>query len=149
MRHNVEVDQSIKIEQPGSTVLAFSNGIDFAVIISHTIKCEAVRKLRAKGKSKDVAHILVFAAGVYLLLADFLDELHQVVVDTEYVGHDALIKSFLLRHIWQERPDFDDSCIMFAQVGKKSPAHIKAEAVRRRKDKDYRQAELQEMLRLL
>lgn len=149
MRHNVEVDQSVKIEQPGSTVLAFSNSIDFAVVISSIVKQKAIQRLRVRGKSKDMAHILVFAAGVYLLIADFLDELNLVVIDTEYVGHDALIKAFLLRHIWQRQPDFDGCCITFARVGKKSPAHSKANAVRRRKDKDYRRVELQEMLRLL
>ena len=100
MRHNVQVDQSIKIEQPGNTVLAFSNGISFAVVVSPDIMHEAIRILRARGKSRDVARVLVFAAGVYLLLADFLDSLDLVVVDTEYVGYDALIKAFLLRHIW-------------------------------------------------
>ena len=149
MHHNVQVDQSIKIEQPGNTVLAFSNGISWAVVISPDVKRDAIRKLRASGKSKDVAHILVLAAGVYLLLADFLDELSMVVIDTEYVGYDALIRAFMLRHIWQQRPTFDGQCIMFAQVGKKSSAHAKANAVRRRQDKDYRQLQLQEVLRLL
>lgn len=149
MRHNVQVDQSIKIEQPGNTVLAFSNGISFAVVVSPEVKHAAIRILRARGKSRDVARVLVFAAGVYLLLADFLDNLDLVVVDTEYVGYDAVIKAFLLHHIWQEHPTFDGQSIIFAQVGKTAPAHAKANAVRRRQDKSYRKLQLREVLRLL
>ena len=45
MKHTVEVDQSIKIEQLGDTVLAFSNGISHAIIVPARVKREALSVL--------------------------------------------------------------------------------------------------------
>lgn len=145
----IEVDQSVKIEQPSSTVIAFSNGVSFAIILPHGVKMDAVRYLRNQGKSKKVAHVLVFAAGVFLLLSDYLDAAHLVVIDVEYPGWESEIKAFLLQHIWRTRPDFQEWRVTFRQVGKASPAHRKANAVRGKKDRDYRTVRIEEMIEVL
>ncbi len=137
-RATIEVDQSNKIEQPRATVIAFSDGISFAVILPHGVKTEAVRHLRNQGKSKNTAQVLVFAAGVFLLLRDYLDETHRVVIDVEYPGREGEIKAFLLQRIQRFRPGFEEWRVVFQQIGKGSPAHEKANAVREGKDRDSR-----------
>lgn len=149
MAYVVEIDQSIKIEQSGDTVLAFSNSISHAIVIPSKVKREGFRALKEKGKSKERAQLLLFAAGVFLLLEDYLDQLERVEIDVEYTEKDADIKSFLLRLIWARSPTFEPERIIFRRVGKGSPADKKARAVREGRDKDYRQITAKELLSLV
>jgi hypothetical protein len=149
MLHKVEVDQSIKIEQSGPTILAFSNGISFAIRIPSDVKIAGQKELRRRGKSKHSSHLLLFAACLFLLLRDHLDKLSQIVIDTEYYGNEQDIKAFLLRYIWRKRPDFVKDTIVFQQIGKSSPAHRKANNVREGKDLGYRSIRLEELLEVI
>lgn len=145
----VEVDQSIKIEQSGATVLAFANGVSHAIVIPGRTKVAAYKLLLLKGKTPAVAYLLVFAACLYLLLKDHLDQLHRVVIDQEYVGQETNLKSFLLEYLKREGYGFEADQITFALVGKHSPAHRKAEQVRVRKDPQYRRIRQAELLRVI
>lgn len=149
MRHRVEVDQSIKIEDTGATVLAFANGISAAVIIPGPVKRAALDTLLVRGKSKQIARLMLFAAGLALLLQDHLDELESVVIDVEYEGHEAPIREFLLIYIWQAHPEFEPWRIIFKSVGKRSMAHAKANAVRHGKDRGFRKLTEKEVLALV
>ena len=149
MRYTVEVDQSIKIEQAGATVLAFSNGIAWAILIPPDVKTETIRRLIYRKHTNLEARLIVFAAGLYLLLRDRLAELGQVIIDVEYQGQEANIKAALLRYIWRTAPDFGGDRIIFRRVGKKSPAHAKARAVRTGRDRQYRRVTLEELLEVL
>jgi hypothetical protein len=149
MRYRVEVDQSIKIEEAGPTVVAFANGITHAILVPSKAKQAALRTLQARGKTKNIAHMMLWAACLYLLLRDHFDLIDSVVIDTEYTGQEATIRDFLLAHIWRTNPKFPRERIVFMQVGKKSPAHRKANAVRERRDKDYRSIATQELVQLL
>ena len=145
-QHIVEVDQCRKIEQSGPTVLAFSNGISHAILIPARVKIAGLGVLRSRGKSAEIAPLLLFAACLYLLLRDHLGELQKVIVDREYEGHEADIRSFMLEYIKREGQSFEPRNITFALVGKKSPADKKARDVRRGKDKVYRRIGLEELL---
>lgn len=72
MAYVVEVDQSIKIEQSGDTVLAFADGISHAIVVPSHVKTEGFRALRRRGKSKEIAYLLLFSASLYLLLKEAL-----------------------------------------------------------------------------
>ena len=128
MPHVVEVDQSIKIEQSGATVLAFSNGISHAILIPSKIKTAGVTVLQARGKSKQTAQLMLFAACLSLLLKDYLSLVSQIVIDVEYDGKDAEIKATLLRYIWKDAAWFEPERIVFRQVGKK-PSMSKSEMI--------------------
>ena len=149
MRTVVEVDQSNKIEQPRKTTIAFSDGVSFAVILPHPVKVKALRYLRNQGKSKNTAQVLLFAAGVFLLLHDYLDRVHRVRIDVEYPGWESTIKAFLLQRIWRTKPDFEEWRIVFTHVGKGSPAHRKANAVRDGKDSGCRTVRFGELIEVL
>ena len=92
---------------------------------------------------------MIFAGGLFLLVEDYLDQINRLVIDTEYTGKEAEIRALLLRHIWRKVPIFDPQRIMFEQVGKKSPAHKKAEAVRKKRDAEYRRISPKELFQLL
>lgn len=149
MSHIVEVDQSIKIEQSGDTVLAVSNGISHAIIIPSDVKREGLRVLREKKKRVKQAPILLFAACLYLLLKDHLPKLQRVIIDTEYTGQENNIKSYLLGYIKKDGQAFSPENIVFSRVGKSSPADKKARAVREKQDNQYRKVTLEELLRLI
>ena len=149
MPYIVEVDQSIKIEQSGPTILAFSNGIAWAILIPSDVKATAIRAVANRGKPSRDAHLYVFAAGVYLLLRDYLSQMTLITVDIEYEGREGLIKSLLLEYIRKTLPGFESDTLMFDHVGKGSPADAKARAVRTGRDKRFRRVTLEEVLRIV
>jgi hypothetical protein len=129
---DVEIDQSGKMDKLArDTVLAFSNDIQHAIRIPAATKRNLVQHLRQKGKSRTRAAILLFSAGLFLLLRDALERIDQIVIDVEYEGYEDEIKGWLLSRIYQVDPGFDKARVKFQRVGKKSPAHRRALAVLR------------------
>lgn len=126
MSHFVEVDQSNKVEDSGDTFLAFSDGISLAIKVPFRVKQVGFRALAERGKPKKRAKLLLFAACVFLLLEDHLDQLEQVTVDNEYDGREADVRSFLFEYIRKKDPHFRIEDIVIRSIGKGSPAHILA-----------------------
>lgn len=149
MRNTIEVDQSVKIEQSGPTVLALANGSAHAIIIPSDVKHKALHALHAFGKTKDSALIIVFAACLSLLLEQYLTKSVNIVIDVEYQGKNEDVKAALLRFIRKTNPHFDSERVWFAHIGKHSPADRKARQVRAKRDKDYRKISFVELKRVL
>jgi hypothetical protein len=152
-RSNVEVDQSGKIERTQEdTVLAFSNNHSYVIRIPATVKRRMLLHLRQQPKhtrNKKAMYMRLFVAGLYLLLKDHLNSLANVIIDTEYTGSEADIRSMLLSLIWRSDPNYPEARIVFQQVGKKSPAHVLAWAVHgKKRPADYVVQE-EELLNLL
>ncbi|MBI3942293.1 MAG: hypothetical protein HY326_04710 [Chloroflexi bacterium] len=147
--HVIEVNQSIKIEQSGATILAFSNGISHAILIPQSVKQKALAVLKERGKTKDTARNLLFCACLYLLLKDHLEQIEEVVIDEEYTGNDRSIRSFLLEYIKRDGRYIEPERIVFARIGKGSPADKKARMVRSGKDQEYRVVTLEELLEVV
>lgn len=123
----IEVDQSNKIERTSKdTVLAMSK-LERSLVIPANVKREVLAVLRGRGKSRNVACCQLFAAGIFILLRPHLREItkrrEQVVIDTEYTGHEDKIKGMLLRCIRGEGHDVPKDRIYFAKVGKSSQSH--------------------------
>lgn len=145
----VEVDQSIKIEQSGPTILAFANGISGAIIIPSSVKNAAFKLLRSTGKSSEITKWMIFAAGIYLLLDTHWPKLTHITIDVEYAGKNSDIKASLLRYIWRKYPTFNEGVIQFGYVGKGSPADTKARNVRLGRDRGFRKVNLKELIGVL
>jgi len=94
-------------------------------------------------------YLKLFAAALFLLLKDYLDQIEVITVDTEYSGKEAEIRAMLLNHIWKMDPTFSKERIVFRRVGKKSPAHRKALAVYRGDEEPDRKVRTRELLRLV
>ena len=147
---DVEVDQSCKVEETGDTVLAFSDGLDYVIIIPDKVKKAAFRLLQVeRRKTRKVATIWLFAVCLYLLLRDYLGVIEHVTIDVEYAGRDSDIKGILLMLIHYEYPAFTKDRISFALVGKKSRAHAKAWTVHKDKSKADKKITRAELLDLL
>lgn len=124
MSHLVEVDQNGKIgDTQGPTVLAFSNGTNFAILIPANVKREYLHELRRRGKSGPTLYLEFFALSLYLLLRNHIHDLEQITIDIEYPGHDATIKENLLALLLRRGFSINAHRIRFDQIhqGKKHP----------------------------
>jgi len=145
---HIEVDQSGKIEQMSwDTVLAFSDHIHRAILISAKVKRTCQQELRARGVKPGMITARMFAAGVFLLLEDHLETIARVAIDLEYYGRESEIKGLLLRLIRQRVPDFPGEAISFEQVGKGALAHSLAWLTRRGKRRPDKLVTVEELLR--
>jgi hypothetical protein len=132
----IEIDQSNKVERlEKDTILALSNQQQYTIVVPSSVKNAVFNKLLTKGKSRKNAYLWIFSAGVFLLLKTrlplIIKQQEIVVIDTEYTGHEANIKSMILRHCRNAGFNLPSHQIRFAQVGKSSNAHKMAYDVQR------------------
>lgn len=123
MTHRVEIDQSNKVEDSGDTFLAFSNGIAYTIRVPFRVKRAGIELLRQRGKSKRTATLMLFAACVYLLVEGHLTEIDTIILDNEYDGREADVRSFLFEYIKKQGNYFPPARIVIKSIGKKSGAH--------------------------
>jgi hypothetical protein len=128
------VDQSIKIENTRTgTVIALSNDSAHTVLIPAAVKRRCQERLRQHGYKGNTIALMLFSAGLFLLVEDHLPQLTRLVIDTEYPGHDDDIRVMLLQMIRPHRPKFEASSIVFLPVSKQTRAHKAAIGVTRGK----------------
>jgi hypothetical protein len=145
----VEVDQSGKMEVlKVDTALAFSDGIAASILIPAAVKREVYKRLKARGARHKKIVARMFAASLFLLLEDHLEDITAVVVDVEYEGWNAVIRGLLLAHIQRVAPRIHKDQITFGYVGKKSPAHKMALVVFRRTCEPGKKITARELLAL-
>lgn len=120
----VEIDQSGKIEDTAKpTVLAFSNSKQSAIKISARTKRQIQEIFRRRGQIRLFIY-RTFAALIFLLIRDYLSSIHHVVIDTEYPGHEKLIKDILLEFL--RRNKLKEPQILFKRIGSKPKVHYAA-----------------------
>jgi hypothetical protein len=131
----IEIDQSNKIERTNKdTILAFSDGQSLTILIPAKVKRQVLELLISRGKSRKIAYQMIFAAGLFILLRDYLRVATQgegIVIDMEYSGQEASIKAMLLRHAHNAALAITAERIEFLSVGKESRAHKLAWGVQR------------------
>lgn len=136
----VEIDQSGKIETTNRhTALGLSNRsgtLTRSILIHAREKRKLQRTFRAAGKPTMFVY-KTFAAGIVLLLNE-LDTASMIVIDTEYVGHEALIRQSILELAARLKLTLEGEQIVFQSIGKTSLAHgVAIRAYRNKKaDKD-------------
>ena len=116
------------------TALAMANGINFSIRISARQKRELIQKLKKQKPylSKATIHVLVFSTLLFLLLKDHIEKLEVAIVDPEYEGHEASIKTRVLTLLRRQGLKVDKSQLAFQRVTKKSPSHSLAYRVFKR-----------------
>lgn len=146
----VEVDQSGKVESTRTaTVLALSNEIRFSILISARTKKRCHQYLKDESRLPKTRHLRLFAAAFALLLEDYLNQIDQIVIDTEYKGSESELILAIKNAFRKEHLEFDPNKIVFVRIGKKSNAHILAvEVLRERRDPD-RQIDFEGIKKLL
>jgi hypothetical protein len=147
---HVEVDQSVKLENTAkATVIALANGKTHIIVIPASVKVVCIERLRSRGIESFRQITMLFATSLYLLLKEHMGELQQIVVDVEYQGHTEFIKSHLMNLFRRDGLIVRSDQIVFAHVGKESPAHKTAILVTRRKRRPDRIISEEEILQEL
>lgn len=136
MSHAVEVDQSNRTDESGDTYLALSDGISRSIKVPSKVKQTGMEALLQRGKTSTTAKWMLFAACIFLLIKDEIDQLQRISVDNAFDQHQADVKNQLLRHIWTIRPSFDPWSVEVISIGKDSPAHDVAYSSRKRGEAD-------------
>ncbi len=142
MALRLHVDQSSKVEQTNKpTVVAYSNEEQWAIEVSAKVKRAVLIGLREKGHSRRASVQLVFAALLAVLLRDVAGHADVILIDNEYMGQERAIKGQLLRFLNNLGVHAEPEVLRFGSIGKKSPAHELAIAVRRgKRQPDHRVA---------
>ena len=133
---NVEVDQSGKFENTQTdTVLSVANyKFSYSILITNKEKRKfftSIKHLRPSW-TKHMANIQAFGIMLYLLLKPNVSKFNQIKIDTEYVGHEGVIKDRTLSLLNRHRRLIFTEQIIFRQIGKNSPSHATAIAVFRK-----------------
>lgn len=126
----IEIDQSGKIEDTGKdTVIAYSNGKQYAVIIPKKVKRQVQEIFRLGGMNRLYIYFL-FSYGLYRLLLK-LDKMQGVTVDREYSGKEKLITEFV--QLFFKRDKKKGANFKFGNIGNHPRAHYAAKDVLDRK----------------
>jgi hypothetical protein len=76
--------------------------------------------------------IRMFVGTILLAVHDHLGEISTLMIDEEYTGYEAVIKSLLLDRVQSLGSEFTRDDIIITRIGKNSPAHWAAIRVTRR-----------------
>lgn len=122
-----QIDQSGKIEQTNRlTVVAVANGKTFSIRINAKDK-KILKKIFREWDKPNIFSIQVFAILIYVLLEKAQLNGIDVVIDKEYLGHEDLIKSYIIQLMHKfQKVGLSKENIEFGFVGKSSSAHYAA-----------------------
>ncbi len=129
-----QIDQSIKIENTNKTsYVCLANG----KIIVVSIKAKDKKELKLYFRELEKPLIFkLFTFSVLCAQVIIQAKAGAIIIDTEYIGHERQIKSFIFQIFKME--DFKEPVIGFMQIGKKSPAHLGAYTALMRKKSDIK-----------
>jgi len=116
----IEVDTNSRLDKSGDTVFSFSNDIQKVILLKQTVRNECLERLTGKKLKKELR---LFAACIYLLIKDCLEEIEEII-DKEYPGHEEEIRWILLNMLKSDLSHSEQrTTIRFEKIGKKSSAH--------------------------
>lgn len=122
----ISIDQSGKIEQTSKdTVIAYSNGNQYAIVIPRRLKRKIQEVFRLHGFTSLFVYYL-FSVGLYYLI-EHLSETTDIVIDTEYPGKEKIINGFLSGFLEKNKKPSHN--IHFARIGNRPRAHYAAKNV--------------------
>jgi len=117
----IQVDTSSRLDQSGDTIFGFSDDIQKAILIKQRVRDECLERLSGKKLKRELR---LFAACIYLLIKDHLEELEEVRIDREYSGHEEEIRWVILNILKRDSSHPEKRItIRFERIGKKSSAH--------------------------
>ncbi len=129
---DVEIDQSGRIEMSGETTIAVSNGFTVTVRVTARVKQQVRQRLQERGVKPKMIMIRMFVGAILLAIRGHLAEISLLLIDEEYTGYEATIRSLLLDRMRVMGVSFPKEKIATVRIGKKSPAHRAAIRVTRR-----------------
>jgi hypothetical protein len=133
----IEIDQSGKIEDTSKhTIVALADKKGF----SRSVRISATEKRKLQKFFRNIGHPIlytykVFAVLIFIIIKDYISKIDRIIIDPEYPGHEQAIRDLLFGLIKTVDKKFERNRIVFKQIGKRSPAHLKAYTTYRRKQK--------------
>lgn len=133
----IEIDQSGKIEFTNKvTVVGYSNKDSKTIIILARQKQRLQKYFRKNKKPRQYIYA-TFAFLIFFLLKG-KKNIGQIIIDTEYLGQEPLIKNYLINFFKKKKIKIDKRTFSFAQIGKKSKAHLVVYKAYRKKRADIK-----------
>lgn len=127
----LEVDQSIRIEQFNrDSIIGLGNSVmQYTALVPRKVKRHFMEEMRRRGRPRQFPPTL-FAVSIVASLQACKIRPAVMVIDREYDGYVMLIEAIITYY-------FPEIQIEFRQIGRKSPAHLIAyEVFRKRKEPD-------------
>ena len=90
------------------------------MLLPKKIKQELFQDFKSKFRQ---LRFRIFAICLYYCLEGYLKNKEIIIIDVEYDGKDAEIKTYLLPLIKKKYENFDKNVIRFSHLGKKSKVH--------------------------
>lgn len=126
LSRKVEVDVSGLLADTKDTVFAFANGESFAILVPAKTKRLALEYFRLQFGLSKPFYLRFYISCLVILLKPFLSKFNTIILDTELYGLDNRVRDFLGNRFGSA---FARENIFFKQIGRKSPAHLKAKGV--------------------
>ncbi len=145
----IYIDQSSKIEYTNkNSVIAFSNHHNGSVLLKSKDKRELEKIFREINKPKQFIY-QVFSAMICALIMPETRHLSQIIIDTEYIGQENLIKNYITQMLRKKGIYFNKNIISFNQVGRKAICHQIAIDTYNHKIKPTKVISLKEILKYI
>lgn len=115
-----QIDQSGKVEDTNKlTIVAFANGKTKTLLITAVEKRKLLIAMRAISPPKKTFIYKIFAGLIFLLIKN--EKIDALIIDREYPGHEALIRSILTVLFCKTHRDAPE--IDFGEISRASKAH--------------------------
>lgn len=117
----IEIDTGSRLDTSGDTTFAFSNDGERVVLVRQSVRDECLRRIPGSRLKRELR---LFAACVYILIRDRIEEIEDMTIDREYPGHEEEIRWILFNLLKRDVPEPASRVrITFRSIGKKSRAH--------------------------
>lgn len=143
----IYIDQSGKIEATSQpTILAFTNSQHFTIKITPRTKKQIQNIFRRQGRNRLFID-KTFATLIFILIKNYLKNIQQIIIDTEYPGHEKLIRDIVIEHI--RKANLHEPTIIFKRIGNRPEVHYLAYNVFVKKKKPNKIINFSEIMALI
>jgi len=131
----IEIDQSGKLDFPGPSIFAFSNGECGSIYVGHKVKLKVFNYYEkhphySKETMRKRIKVRFFVACVSFLLTKLKNRKGKIVIDNELDSYQDYLKELLIHRLQKLGFSIKQVSIDVDSVGKKSPADFLAGEVR-------------------
>jgi hypothetical protein len=120
------------MEMSGETTIAVSDHFTVTLRVSASVKQAVRQALLARGVKPNMVMIRMFVGAILLALDKHLTQVSRLIIDEEYTGYEAVLKSLLTDRARTSGVRLARENIVISRIGKNSPAHHAAIRVTRR-----------------
>lgn len=144
----IEIDVSGQLTADGDTVFAYSNGENYSILVKKSVKKEAKKLYLLTKKTPGRFYFDFYVGGLVSLFLRLNSLGRPVYLDWELSGRHGEVRGELLFRLKKQKIKINSE-IYAKKVGKKSPAHLLAHSVYKKRKKANKVLILEELLAVL